>query len=201
MNTITLLLALLVTTSPSPADACHMTIPELIERRRPEPVEIYVTGELVPVPFDQVLADSQLIVEGRVHPLKTYLGDDKCYLYTDFEIVAPLVVVGALPPQKAPAPQPSLVVKQRGGALVIDGVKVIVEYQELPPFRDGQRVMLLLSRLPDGRYEITGDAFGAFVAEVDGTIRPVLRVKGIYDDMQTLTRAAFVERVKRAKVH
>lgn len=201
MRTIPLVVALLSAIQPSIADgACPMTIPELIELRRPEPVERYETAELVGgIPFEAILAKAELIVDGRVRPLKTYLSEDKCDLYTDFEVVAPLLILGDLAPAKTPGPQPSVVVTQMGGTSVIDGVKVIVENQQLPPFREGQNVVLLLSRLADGRYEIAGHAFGAFVAEADGKVRPVLRgVRGIYDDMQSLTKAEFVERVKRA---
>ena len=74
-----------------------MTIPELIALRRPEPVEIYTTAELVPIPFEEIRAQSHLLVEGTVRLLKTYLGDDQCSLYTDFEVVAPVAIAGTLP--------------------------------------------------------------------------------------------------------
>jgi hypothetical protein len=200
MRRIILLVALLSAFHPSIADACQMmTIPELIERRRPEPVERYMTAELVSVPFDEVLAEAEVIVEGRVRLIKTYMGEDKCYLYTDFEVVAPLAIVGSLPRRKTPGPQPPVVVRQLGGTLVIDGVKVIVEDMLFPPFIEEQHVLLLLSRLAGGRYGIAGGAFGAFVIEADGKVRPVLRQKGIYDDMQSLAKADFLNRVKRAK--
>ena len=157
-----------------------------------------MTRELVPIPFESIASKAELVIEGRVRPLKTYLSDDKCYLYTDFEVLAPIVIAGTVNPANTPGPHP-LVVRQMGGTTIIDGVKVIVEDQQLPPFVDGQRVLLFLSRpAAGGPFEIVGEAFGAFAVEADGRVRPVLRVKGIYDDMQSLTRIEFLERVKRA---
>jgi hypothetical protein len=199
MRRIILSIAVLSVFQLSTADACQLTIPQLIELRRPEPVELYRSVELVSIPFEQVLGKAELIVEGSVRPLNTYLSEDKCHLYTDFEVVAPLVISGNLPPRAIPGPQPSVIVTQFGGTMIIDGVKVTVEDQQLRPFVAGQRVVLLLSRSGSaGRYEIAGDAFGAFIAEADGKVRPFLHEKGVYDDMRGLTKAQFVERVRRA---
>lgn len=181
----------------SPAPACTLTIPELIKLRRPAPVELYRTAEILAMPFAEIVKDSDLIVEGHVRPLKTWLSDDGCYLSSEFEIVAPVVLSGELPPPSRPGPQAPLLVRQYGGTLMIDGVKVVVQDQQLPPFPAGQHVVLLLSRAVDGAYEITHGGFGAFVAQADG-IRPVLGDKGIYDEMRNLTKAEFIDRVKRA---
>lgn len=56
------------------------TIPERSERVRPKPLEINLLAELVKVPFESVAAKVDLVVEGRVQKLRTYLSDDQCDL-------------------------------------------------------------------------------------------------------------------------
>jgi hypothetical protein len=70
----------------SGAKANCVTIVEAIQRVRPGPLKVSKISEVAPVPFDEIVAGSELIVEGVVRPIRTFVSEDGCDLYTDYAL-------------------------------------------------------------------------------------------------------------------
>lgn len=181
------------------ARAACQKIPDLIAQLRPHPVERYFTRELIPLPFEELVSKATLVVEGTVRPIKTALTEDQCYLYTDYEVSPRAILFGKTPATKTPGPQP-LVVRLIGGQTMIDGVKVIVRDEQLPPLDPGQHVMLFLTTTEKTNiYEPVGGILGAFKLTAAGHIESLVREKGIYEDVAALPKSALANEVKRIK--
>ncbi|MBA3231766.1 MAG: hypothetical protein H0T05_03000 [Acidobacteria bacterium] len=189
---------LLLLTATDLLAACQK-IPDLIAQLRPNPVERYFTRELVPLPFEDLVSRAILVVEGTVRPVRTYLTENQCYLYTDYEVSAITPIFGSLPAAKTPGPQP-LFVRTTGGETMIDGVKVTVRDEQLPPFEPGQHVVLFLTRTASGQsYELVGSILGAFRVKGGGQIESLVREKGIYENVAGTSKVALAEEVRRIK--
>ncbi|MGH9313792.1 MAG: hypothetical protein ACRD1S_11435 [Vicinamibacterales bacterium] len=120
-----------------------------------------MTRELAPIPFDYVVASADVIVEGIVQPIGTFVSDDGCDLYTDYVVTPRSLIAGKLPSPSQPGP--SVVVRQWGGETVVDGVKVVFKDKELPPMMAGQHVILFLaSTQSPGLYNIASGPAGVF---------------------------------------
>lgn len=201
MNTKPLFACFLLCLCASRAEAkwCTLTVDQLVERRRPEPVEIYRTRELVPIAFREVVAAADLIVEGIVHPVRTYVSDDGCGLYTEHAVTTPRVLVGR---HRSPSqPGASLLFRQWGGEMTIRGVKVIFRDEQLPPLQGGEHVVLFLAG-PDknGVYDVVQEVVGAFQlvgGRAKALTRPANLVHGEFADVAMTDFVAEIKRLKR----
>ncbi len=180
------------------AAQCPMTIPELVKAAASDPIERYRIRDIFPIPLAEIAAKADLIVEGHVRKLATYLSDDQCILYTDYAVLPQAVIAGQVPTAKSPGQAP-IVVRMFGGETSIDGVKVIARDEQLLPFTDGQHLVLFLTRVPNtAKYEVTLGLFGA--VEVSGDrMKRLLRAEGIPDEVSGREKTAFIEAVKRLK--
>ena len=160
---------------PGASTSCSDTIPELIELMRPDPVERHAVYDRFDLPFSELASRAEVIVEGDVRPVRTYLSDDKCTLYTDYELSSPVFIVGSRALPRTPGAQPPLLWRQVGGTLTIDGVKVIVDESVTPWYKAGDRLIVMLARLPGSdRFELVASGASAFFVRPDGTIRQAL---------------------------
>ena len=163
--------------------AQSLTIPELVERTRPEPVYKSRIRELLPPSFDTLVRDADLVVHGRANPVRTYLSPDQQTVYTDYEI-APMSVIlhrGDPPTVAKPGVMP-IVVTMWGGKIVVNGVHVIVQDLNVRPLEPGDEVVLFLEKAatPD-RYRIVGEIGGLF-GVVDQRVQSLLG-PGFYKDV------------------
>ena len=181
--------------------SCSDTIPELVELMRPNPVERHTLYERVDVPFSGMAASAEIIVEGNVRPVRTYLSDNKCTLYTDYEITSPSFILGGAPPPASPGPQRPLVWRQVGGTMTIDGVNVIVDDALTPWYKAGDRLIVMLTRLPGSdRLELVASGASAFRVQPDGTIRQALAAVHKEAELPTrFTRQDFTNSVAAAR--
>ena len=164
---------------------------------RTYPFEIHSTYELLSIPLDEVIAAGELAVEGTVHPLRTYMSDDRCRLFTDYAVTVSNVLHGALPKSTKPG-APALVVTTVGGEITVDGVRVLERQAQLPPFTAGQRVVLILARgLRDTQstYMPVGGVYGAFAVE-NGRAKHMLQSGGS-EKFEDMDKAALIARLKR----
>ena len=151
--------------SSSNSNQC-LPLPDAVTQLRPLPVERYRSLEPIEVPLQNVITATELAVEGTVHPIRTYLSDDECALYTDYAVTVTGVHRGAVAAASKPGDVP-LMITLWGGQAEIDGTKVIVMDMELPLLRAGQRVLLLLSKAKIGSREVYQPVFGKGVFDLD----------------------------------
>ncbi len=178
----TLILAFGVWTAcAAPAAAQCQTIPDAIERSRPEPLISGRISELVVAPLDAASAGADLVVIATVTRANVYLSDDKCTLYTDY-VVAPKRVVaphGTMRDRPGPAP---VIVRTWGGQTTISGVPVRFEDRNLRALQPGRQYLLLLKfDKASGKYEIFDHGTYALEVGPDNRLIPRVTIKGIMD--------------------
>ncbi len=171
--TLTLLLG-------GPAATQQLTIPQIIEMRKPEiPRWGGRIGELAPRSFEDAARESDLIVIATVRKLKTYLSTDQTELYTDYEVQR-LNTVAQRGPQDnlKPGPAAALVLRQWGGNMTIDGVDVNFydeDYSTLP--EDTPLLLFLNLNREVGKYQIFDGITGAFELEGNKKLRHLLKAR------------------------
>jgi hypothetical protein len=166
MRLITTLYGLLLAGSvvPSVEAAQRPTIPQIIQSSKPGvPTWGNRIRELAPRPFEEAVATSDLIVVGSLRKLRTYLSADETELYTDFEVVPTSTIAGrTLPLSRKPGAQ-TIVLRQWGGRLVIDGVTVEIGDADFPFLPTNTPLLLFLSFDSEAqKYEIFDAIGGAF---------------------------------------
>lgn len=140
------------------------TIPELVDRRRPDPVEIVRITEVLPPSLDDLVRSSTLVVRGTLRRLRTYLSEDQTTLLTDYEVLPRQRVArsGPAPTIKSPGTM-RVIFTQWGGETTINGVEVVVAELSLRPFVDGSEVILFLREQgATGKFELVHDFAAAF---------------------------------------
>jgi hypothetical protein len=185
--------------SPAAAMACQMaTLPELVARGGTEPVVRNIVREFVPVPVSELSRQADLVIDGDVQAIRTYLSNDECYVLTDYLLTPRAMVAGMALQSTQPGPRP-LVVTLVGGATTIDGVQVVVRDEQLPLIPSGSRVMLFLqpSARDKDKFELVGAVSGAFALSADDRVSPLVQGAGPdYITSIPSDRARFVEQVR-----
>jgi hypothetical protein len=175
----------------------QLTLPEQAARLN-QPITRTRTRELVSMPLEKVVEQSDLVVHGTLHLLRTYLSEDKMELYTDYE-VEPLRVLAVrtkVAGSREPGRQP-IVVRQWGGRMDIGGVPVEMIDSNLPLLPAEEQAILCLRYDSRGsKYEIVGVA-GAFVVEKDA-VRPHMHPPLDLERFRGMSVAAFVQEISRA---
>lgn len=192
----TLIAVVLLNAPLASGNPCAVTIPQLVDLRRPEPVEISKTAEMVEKTLDEVITASEVVIEGIVTLTRTYLSDDECTIMTEYAVAVTEIIRGVLP--KPSNPGAPFVVTTEGGDVTIKGTRASVRYAQLLPFRSGQHLILLLSRSVQNAkstYTITEEFWGAFDVS-DGRVKHLLQSAGNATFAET-DRAALVSHIKR----
>jgi hypothetical protein len=169
MLSIIVAVVLALSSVPSAQVDRRMTIPDMIRGRAPDPLKLGRILEVMPETLEEMLPTADLVVEGTVEPINTYLSSDQKDLYTDY-LVTPLrtVLQRNVVPTTGPGKVPPIIVKRWGGRTVIDGVQVIVEDNDVRSFRPGERLLLILVyNKGDGKYHLPADDSGAFSVNGD----------------------------------
>lgn len=198
---LTILLASALGVAALPAAQC-LPIPDRIAAlpaaQRADAFVIVVGAELLEVPWEDVLSASDLVIEGTVQQVRTYLSNDRCTVLTDYAVTILTVHRGTLQTPTKPGAAPPLTITTVGGEMIVDGVRVVVRYDQLRPFTSGQHVLLMLTRRARGSeitYEIAKGVYGAFAVE-NGKVKHLLTSAGSarFDD---LDKPAFIAKVKQ----
>jgi hypothetical protein len=181
--------------------AAQLTLPDLAKLRGPKPVSRSRTRELVPPPFEEIVAKADLIVHGRAVATKTYLSDDQMHLYTDY-LITPVRVLLQRTVMSTPVPgatPPPIIVRQFGGEMMIDGVTVSDQDDEQPPLQSGAEVLLILVyNKADGKYRLPEDIAGAF--SVNGSqIAPLMRPPVKYERFSGMSLLQLTSEVSRLR--
>ncbi len=167
-------------------------------RGEQRPVEIFRTLELLAISLEETVAAGDLVVEGTVQPIRTYISEDGCRVLTDYAVHVSQAHHGVLRQPTKPGQAAPLTITTYGGEMTVNGIKVVAQLEQLPPFTPGQHVLLILSRKGDGgrvSYQIAHEIRGAFAVE-NGRVKHLLRSAGSarFDDMD---KAALLAKLKR----
>jgi hypothetical protein len=77
------------------------------------------------------------------------------------------------PPEMLPLKSGEFFVVRNGGSLIVDGVEVEQEEPGYPPFREGQKYLLLVSMYPSGVASTAGGPLGVFTLDDNGIAAPI----------------------------
>ena len=181
-----------------PAQQCTTIAEHLAARPAEHRNQAAVLGsmyELLVVSWDELLVASDLVVEGTIRPLRSYVSQDGCRIMTDYALTARQAHRGSLPATSKPGESKPLIVTTLGGETIVNGVTVRYLVAESPGFREGQDVMLMVSRRAEGGYELAKDPHGAFEI-VNGRVKPMLRNVDI-PGFKEIDKTTFVAKVRR----
>src|SRR5262245_17739578 len=87
----------LIVASTSTAIAQRMTIPQLAERAKPKPFVVSRNIEWALPQFDVAVADADLIVQGTLTKVASYLSNDETTLYTDYQLTPTTYIASRTP--------------------------------------------------------------------------------------------------------
>lgn len=119
------------------------------------------------VRLDDVLKVTDAIVRGRVGAAKRYLSKDQRDVYTDYTIVAPVILYEATLSLagKSAVSRPTTVTVRRGSVTVND-LTYTVRYPILRSLEPGGEYLFLL-RWIEGQYRVAGQYYGVLWIEND----------------------------------
>jgi hypothetical protein len=155
-------------------------------------------GSEVPSPtFEQLVADADLILIGRISPPHCYLSESEREIYSDHAIQVGQFLTSR-PLQKAPGVMAPIVLRHLGGEVWLEGIRVRYHNATLPGLPIGRDVVLFLKGRADNKYEIARVVFGLFEIE-DGRVRVFARRRSQLQQFDGTPLTDFVERIRAAR--
>jgi hypothetical protein len=112
-------------------------------------------ASLIPMYLDDLTAESQTVVYGRVAAARAEWDDEHDWIYTVYTVEAAQYLKGQL--------GPTFELVEPGGER--DGMAMLVE--GVPVFKTGQDAVLFVWTDPQGRHQVTGFEQGAVGIETD----------------------------------
>jgi hypothetical protein len=134
-----------------------------------KPLVFTETWDTEPVAFDVLAAYAELIVEGKLTRLKSYLSENKAYIFTDYQLTPKQMIIdrkGILTAKAQGTPRP-LIVTVYGGELVMDGTPVRHEISSHGKWDQNADLLVFLARSQHDptKYRLYSDAAGLFQVE------------------------------------
>ena len=120
------------------------TVRDMAKQSAPGPVTISTGCECPAVTLEALASGADIVVQGIVKPLKTYLSSDERDLLTDYLVTPTRIFLQRIAPTAAAGQAPSIVLTRRGGTAVIEGVQVTVADRSVPPLIAGDEYILFL---------------------------------------------------------
>jgi hypothetical protein len=192
-----LLLAAMLGFGVAASGAGAQTISERIadgSRKPGTPVVIGMLGEPIPLSIEDLAKQSDLIVEARVTPLKTYINSADTAVITEFSILPIQVLAGTVPSAAKSPGVTRLLLSSYGGEVVRNGVTVRAENHGLEQLKPGGAYLLFLKRF--GQQEGVYQIFNAGAFELsNNTIRPLARPGELYREFYDVPYGQVVRRV------
>jgi hypothetical protein len=173
------------------------TIPNAIALVAPHPFNRIRLRELLPETLEEMVPKADLIVQGKATPARTYLSADQRDLYTDYVVTPTRVILQRkADASRVPGVVEPIILTLWGGHTIIDNVEVTIEDSDLPSFKGGEDLLLLLVYNPvDRKYRLPGDISGAFGVQ-HGQIQPLLKHPR-YERFRGMTPQQFESEVRR----
>ena len=132
---------------------------------------------------EQALETYSLVVAQPVRHMSLAPYEDKIVTWYKFRILEtisqrpPCPVCPGLtlePPQEMlPLKDDEFLLSKNGGSVSIDGVKVTMVEPALPPFSNGKKYLLFISRNPSGVANLWAGPYGVYTVTPEGLIEPV----------------------------
>ena len=159
-------------------------------------------GDVQPKTISQLTREAEVVFQGRVYLLKTYVGSDGRRVLSDYAIREQQLLAGRSTAAVARAHDFSkpLVLTALGGELIIDGVKVIATPAAERPLVDGGEYILFLmpSRGGGDRYEVYSS--GAFEVQ-GGRIKPRhAQGEALFSDAFNAPLETVLNRIQQARL-
>jgi hypothetical protein len=154
-----------------------------------------ITVEIgVPPTIDDVLRETDVIVQGTLGEPRVYLSQDQTEVYSDYPILNPQYL---FPSELGLTSQPSvskeLAVTQEGGVLTVGAHSYAMEVKPLPPFRPGTEGIFLLKRVGD-KFYVARKFFGAFRTD-SPYITPLAKVEEFAPELRSQTPQEAINRL------
>jgi hypothetical protein len=133
--------------------------------------------DVSPVSIADLTKGSDLVVEGRLRPVRVYLSPGEQYVYTDYEIVSAQVIVDRESAGRQPGPGGPTIVTLLGGEMVLEGKNVTLIDTTRRSLADGSQFLLFLKRTaePGRRYTLNRATAGIFEIHGDRSMQAMLR--------------------------
>ena len=151
-------------------------------RKPGTPVVIGTLGEPRPLSVEELTKRSDLILEGRVSWLKSYINVEDTAVITDYTIVPIRVLAGTVPgATRQPGVATPLRLSVYGGEVIRDGVTIRAESHDLESLKSSGFYLFFLKKFgkEPGVYTI----YNAGVFELsDNIVRPLARQEDLYKD-------------------
>jgi len=126
-----------------------------------------LTVELTYVPFDELVAGSDIIVRGRVRSVSTRLSTDQRFVLTQYEVTPTHFFKRPQTEKGGPVDSRSVFVTLLGGAGQFNGLELATRVNIFPEteiFRQGEDLIVFLAKNESepGTFLLNGGPFGAF---------------------------------------
>ena len=142
MKTTALTLSIYAVLAPS-SEA--QTLRDAARLSAPGPVAMLTMCDCPEVTLEQLTSTADLIVQGTVRPLQTYLSPDEKELLTDYLVVPTRILLQrAAQTSGRPGPAAAITLTRRGGTTLIEGVQVSFVDQQVAPLIAGAEYILFL---------------------------------------------------------
>ena len=134
-------------------------------------------SDYLPKAIEELAIESEVVLQGRLSRVESYLAANGNQVLTDFSILAPHVIAGRLHSLsvRRPGPAVPLILTVWGGEVVVDGVPLRAVRSDSEPIKDGAQYRLFLRQARQsgpGRYEIY---YGGAFEIVHGEAKPLLK--------------------------
>ena len=174
------------------------TIPELISRGI-NPVQIGLLRDVEVPSLEELSLGADVIVDAKVVEPTSYLAENKTEVHTDY-LVQPMRMLADRggPVRRAPGVT-RMILTLRQGTIVINGVTVQFDDDNLASFASGDRFLLFLKRVEadrqqDERFVPFSDIAGLLKIE-SGRTRSMVRTQGRGRDIDDMSVDAVTTRV------
>jgi hypothetical protein len=112
-----------------------------------------------PKAIEELAREADIVLQGKVTRIKSYLAPSEDRVLTDYSIVGPSVIAGRLPLMSTGVPGKiaPVILTVYGGEVIVEGVSIRGTDHSREAIKDGGQYLLFLrrSRLPEpGHYEI-----------------------------------------------
>lgn len=168
------------------------TIPEILARTEPGGGFVSATMPSGPAPaIDTLLSRVDVVVRGVVGDGQSYLSEDQREVFTDYQIINPIMLYQkSLGSTKVPGTVSAVSVTLRGGAIVVNGREFVARESGLPSLPKGAECLFLLAH-ENGKNMIAGRYYGAFAIR-DGRVVPLTLKEGYARELEGASGAQVI---------
>jgi hypothetical protein len=176
--------------------AGSQTLRDTVRATAPNPVHIHRTVDMPTIELESLAGAADLIVQGRVKSLRTYLSSDEKDVLTDY-LVTPTRILSqrTLVTSPVPGPAPAIVLTRWGGAMLLEGVRLTASDPEVPPLEEGPEYVLFLQEDKDRKSTFRDVSVFAGTWRVESGLVQLVGISGIFGKTYDRVRGIPVDRL------